>query len=120
MFFSRSRSTATTQSLIGSPAANGRPALEQALAPLAKKPDDRTNVVDELVDMNIAEPTRTDFTPQVCKLVSHWPFQRKVLVVHFMYFFEIWIWELSWSVHVLKYQLYLISIYLLVSHLILG
>ena len=72
MFFSRSRTTATSQSLIGSPAANSRPALEQALAPLAKKPDDRTNVVDELVDMNVAEPTRTDFTPQVCKLGAHW------------------------------------------------
>ena len=77
MFFSRSRSTATTQSLIGSPVANSRPALEQALAPLAKKPEDRTNVVEELVDMNVAEPTRTDFTPQVCELVADWLFDSK-------------------------------------------
>ena len=73
MFFSRSRNTATTQSLIGSPSANSRPALEQALAPLAKKPEDKTNVVDELVDMNVAEPTRTDFSSQVSESVCNWP-----------------------------------------------
>ena len=65
MFFSRSRNTATSQSLIGSPVANSRPALEQALAPLAKKPEDKTNVIGELVDMNVADPTRKDFSPQV-------------------------------------------------------
>ena len=63
MFFSRSRNTATSQSL--SPVANSRPALEQALAPLAKKPEDKTNVIGELVDMNVADPTRKDFSPQV-------------------------------------------------------
>lgn len=67
MFFSRSKSTPTAQAMIGLPsAANSRPALEQALAPLAKKSEDRTNVIGELIDMKVEAPTQSEFTPQVC------------------------------------------------------
>ena len=65
MFFSRSKSSPTSMSVIGQPTANSRPALEQALAPLAKKADDRTNVIGELVDMKVDGPIRTEFSPQV-------------------------------------------------------
>lgn len=67
MFFSRSQSTTTTQSLIGQPATNSRRALEQALAPLARMPDEKTNLVGELVAMKVDEPFRSEFSPQVRK-----------------------------------------------------
>lgn len=66
MFFSRSKSSPTSLSVIGQPSANSRPALEQALAPLAKKTDDRANVIGELVDMKVEGPVRAEFSPQVC------------------------------------------------------
>jgi hypothetical protein len=65
MFFSRSQGTATAQSLMGQPATTSRPALEQALAPLAKKTDEKENVIGELVEMKIDGPTREEFSPQV-------------------------------------------------------
>lgn len=65
MFFSRSQSTATSHYLVGRPAINSRPALEQALAPLAKKTDEKTNVIGELVDMKVQGPVRVEFSPEV-------------------------------------------------------
>lgn len=67
MFFSRSQSTATVQSLIGQPATNSRRALEQALAPLARIPDEKTNLVGELVAMKVDEPFKSEFSSQVGK-----------------------------------------------------
>jgi len=51
--------------VIGQQPTNSRAALEQALAPLAKKSDERTNVVGELVDMKVEAPGRPEFSPQV-------------------------------------------------------
>ena len=65
MFFSRSQGTATAQSLMGYPATTSRPALEQALAPLAKKTDEKENVIGELVDIKVAGPIREEFSQQV-------------------------------------------------------
>ncbi|KAH3750553.1 hypothetical protein DPMN_185080 [Dreissena polymorpha] len=68
MFFSRTKSTPTTrhvtEQVTGQQSTNGRPALEQALAPLTKKMEDRTNTVGELVDMKVETPGRAEFSPQ--------------------------------------------------------
>lgn len=68
MFFSRSKTSPTSLSVIGHSSTNSRPALEQALAPLAKKTDDKSNVIGELVDMKVEGPVRTEFSPQVCTM----------------------------------------------------
>ena len=64
MFFSRSQNSPSAQSLIGSDSTNVRPALEQALAG-SRKPDEKVNVIGELVDMKVDSPTRVDFSSQV-------------------------------------------------------
>lgn len=62
MFFSRTQNTSRAQSLIGS--SSPRPALEMALAG-TKNPDDRMNVIGEMIDMKVDSPARTNFSTQV-------------------------------------------------------
>jgi len=64
MFFSRSKQSPVSQSVIGPQWTNNRAALEQALAPLAKKTDDKINVIGELVDMKVDGPSRNDFSKE--------------------------------------------------------
>ena len=64
MFFSRTKQSSVAQSVMGS-SVNSRQILEQALAPLAKKSDDKVNVVGELVEMKVDQPVANEYSPQV-------------------------------------------------------
>ena len=64
MFFSRSRTTPTSQRILGVPVnSSNRAALETAFK-IARTQDEKTNVTGELLEMKVTLPTEAEFSEQ--------------------------------------------------------